>query len=171
MPRADTREKLLNAAGAVVRRDGAQALTLDAVAAEAGVSKGGLLYHFAGKRELIEALVDRWLSEFQDDIDAAGPGFVRGYVLASDPGTKHADELGMLAAFTADPSVLVKARERYAIWQDRVEREGSDPVDATVARLAADGLWLAELLGMAPPRGRLREQVLSRLLELAGKGD
>jgi len=65
----------------------------------------------------------------------------------------------------------VTARERYAIWQDRVEREGSDPVDATVARLAADGLWLAELLGMAPPRGRLREQVLSRLLELAGEGD
>jgi AcrR family transcriptional regulator len=171
MPRADTKDKLLNAAGAVVRRDGAQALTLDAVAAEAGVSKGGLLYHFASKRELIEALVDRWLAEFQDDIDAAGPGFVRGYVLASDPGGKHADELGLLAAFAADPAVLVKARERYAIWQDRVEREGSDPVDATVARLAADGLWLAELLGMAPPRGRLREQVLSRLLELAGKGD
>ena len=171
MPRADTRGKLLNAAGAVVRRDGAQALTLDAVAAEAGVSKGGLLYHFGTKRELIEALVDRWLAEFQEDIDAAGPGFVRGYVLASDPGGKHADELGMLAAFAADPSVLVKARERYAIWQDRVEREGSDPVDATVARLAADGLWLAELLGMAPPRGRLREQVLTRLLDLAGQGD
>jgi len=163
-----TKDKLLNAAGAVVRRDGAQALTLDAVAAEAGVSKGGLLYHFGTKRELIEALVDRWLAEFQQDIDAAGPGFVRGYVLASDP---REDELGLLAAFAADPSVLVKARERYAIWQDRVEREGSDPVDATVARLAADGLWLAELLGMAPPRGRLREQVLSRLLELAGQGD
>jgi AcrR family transcriptional regulator len=168
MPRADTREKLLNAAGAVVRRDGAQALTLDAVAAEAGVSKGGLLYHFGTKRELIETLVDRWLSEFERDIGAAGPGFVRGYVLASDP---RDDELGLLAAFAADPSVLGKARERYAIWQDRVEREGSDPVDATVARLAADGLWLAELLGMAPPRGRLREQVLSRLLELAGQGD
>src|SRR3954454_6597240 len=168
MPQADTRDKLLNAAGAVVRRDGAQALTLDAVAAQAGVSKGGLLYHFGTKRELIEALVDRWLSEFERDIDAAGPGFVRGYVLASDPGD---DELGLLAAFAADPSVLVKARERYAIWQDRVEREGSDPVDATVARLAADGLWLAEVLGVAPPRGRLREQVLSRLLDLAGKGD
>jgi AcrR family transcriptional regulator len=168
MPRADTKDKLLNAAGAVVRRDGAQALTLDAVAAEAGVSKGGLLYHFGTKRELIEALVDRWLSEFERDIGAAGPGFVRGYVLASGP---REDELGLLAAFAADPSVLVKARERYAIWQDRVEREGSDPVDATVARLAADGLWLAELLGMAPPRGRLREQVLSRLLELAGQGD
>ena len=58
-------------------------------------------------------------------------------------------------------------RRQYGIWQDRVEREGRDPVDATVARLAADGLWLAELLGMGPPTGELRERVLERLLELA----
>src|SRR6201994_548815 len=166
-----TKDRLLDAAGAVVSRDGPQALTLEAVAAEAGVSKGGLLYHYGTKKELIEALVDRWLADFQRDIDSHAPGFVRGYVLASDPGAQVPDELALLAAFSADPSLLVKARERYAIWQDRVEREGSDPVDATVARLAADGLWLAELLGMAPPRGRLREQVLTRMLELAGPGD
>jgi AcrR family transcriptional regulator len=171
MPRATTKDRLLDAAGAVVARDGPQALTLEAVAAEAGVSKGGLLYHYGSKRELIEALVARWLAEFQRDIDAAGGGFVQGYVRASDPAGSVADELGLLAALVADPAVLRTVREQYAIWQDRVEREGSDPVDATVARLAADGLWLAELLGMGPPRGRLREQVLARLLELAGPGD
>jgi AcrR family transcriptional regulator len=171
MPRERTKEKLLDAAGAVVRRDGPQALTLDAVAGEAGVSKGGLLYHYGTKQELIEALVARWLAEFQADIDAADPHFVRGYVKASDPEGQIADELGLLAALVADPAVLRTVRDRYAIWQDRVEREGSDPVDATVARLAADGLWLAELLGMAPPRGKLREQVLARMVELAGSGD
>ena len=50
MPRPSARARLLDAAVAVVRRDGAQALTLDAVAAEAGVSKGGLLYHFRSTR-------------------------------------------------------------------------------------------------------------------------
>ena len=73
----------------------------------------------------------------------------------------------MLAALIGDPSLLVAVRKQYGIWQDRVEREGRDPVDATVARLAADGLWLAELLGMGPPTGELREQVLQRLLDLA----
>ena len=62
--------------------------------------------------------------------------------------------------------MLAKVRERYATWQDRVATEGGDPVEATVARLAADGLWLADLLGMAPPEGELRERVLARLLEL-----
>jgi AcrR family transcriptional regulator len=162
--RPDTRGKLLDAAAAVSRRDGPQALTLEAVAAEAGVSKGGLLYHFKSKRELLDGLVVRWLDEFQDDIDAAGDGFVAGYVRASD-GAK-AEESGLLAALVADPAVLGVVRDRYATWQDRVATEGGDPVEATVARLAADGLWLADLLGMAPPHGELRERVLARLLDL-----
>ena len=160
----DTRANLISAAAAVIRRDGAQALTLDAVAAEAGVSKGGLLYHFKSKRELLDGLVDRWLDDFQHDIDQAADRFPHGYVKASD-GAK-AEEAGLLAALVADPAVLTKVRDRYATWQDRVATEGGDPVEATVARLAADGLWLADLLGMAPPRGELRERVLARLLEL-----
>ena len=160
----DTRARLLDAAAAVSRRDGPQSLTLDAVAAQAGVSKGGLLYHFKSKRELLDALVGRWLDEFQDDIDAAEGGFVAGYVRASD-GAK-AEESGLLAALVADPAVLAMVRDRYATWQDRVVTEGGDPVEATVARLAADGLWLADLFGMAPPHGELRERVLARLLEL-----
>jgi AcrR family transcriptional regulator len=145
-------------------RDGAQALTLDAVAEEAEVSKGGLLYHFKSKRDLVEGLIDRWMAEFQREIDSSDPAFVRGYVKASGP---EGNELGMLAALIGDPSLLVAVRKQYGIWQDRVEREGADPVDATVARLAADGLWLAELLGMGPPTGELRERVLRRLLDLA----
>ena len=164
MSGAGTRAKLLDAAAAVSRRDGPQALTLDAVAAQAAVSKGGLLYHFKSKRDLLDALVARWLDEFQEDIDAAEGGFVAGYVRASD-GAK-AEESGLLAALVAEPAVLAMVRDRYATWQDRIATEGGDPVEATVARLAADGLWLADLLGMAPPHGELRERVLTRLLEL-----
>jgi AcrR family transcriptional regulator len=164
MARRNRRRELLDAATAVIRRDGAQSLTLDAVAAEAGVSKGGLLYHFASKRDLLDGLVERWLDEFQEDIDAAGPGFAAGYVRASD-GAK-AEEAGLLAALVADPDVLAAVRDRYATWQDRIVTEGGDPVEATVARLAADGLWLADLLGMAPPEGDLRMRVLAHMLQL-----
>jgi AcrR family transcriptional regulator len=173
LTRRDTRAHLLDAAVAVIRRDGAQALTLDAVAAEAGVSKGGLLYHFRSKRELLDAMVARWLDEWQAEFDADehGDGFVASFVRTSHLGgaaqEQRAAETGLLAAIAAEPAVLAAVRDRYATWQDRVEREGSDPVEATVARLAADGLWLADLLGLAPPQGPLREQVLARLFELA----
>ena len=116
------------------------------------------------RARLLDALVVRWLDEFQRDIDAAGGTFPVGYVRASD-GPK-AEEAGLLAALVADPAVLAAVRDRYATWQDRIATEGGDPVEATVARLAADGLWLADLLGMAPPEGDLRMRVMARLLEL-----
>ena len=37
---------------------------------------------------------------------------------------------------------------------------------ATLVRLAADGLFFAELLGFAPPEGALRKRILEALLSL-----
>jgi AcrR family transcriptional regulator len=173
MPRGDTRARLLDAATAVVRQDGAQALTLDAVAAQAGVSKGGLLYHFRSKHELLEAMVTEWIDHFEREIEAAaeqeGGSFARGYVKACDPTgwaeAERASEFGLLAALIAEPDVLAKARKRYEAWQERLA--GQD-VDDTVARLAAVGLWIVDLLGLGPPTGELRQRVSARLLELAG---
>jgi hypothetical protein len=42
---ADTKRRIVDAAEEVVLRDGVARLTLDAAAAEAGLSKGGILYH------------------------------------------------------------------------------------------------------------------------------
>jgi hypothetical protein len=39
-----------------------------------------------------------------------------------------------------------------------------------IVGLAADGLWMADLLGFAPVEGELRARVIERLLELAGGG-
>ena len=171
--RGDTKQRLLGEAAAVVRRDGAGALTLDAVAAEAGVSKGGLLYHFKTKRDLLDAMLEGWLEEFASEIAAAeeGKGFAHGYVAASDISTwaagERATEFGLLAAMVDEPGTLEGVRARYAGWQERLAAQAPDPVDATVARLAADGLWLNDLLGLAPPAGELRERVMARMLDLA----
>jgi AcrR family transcriptional regulator len=153
-----------------VRREGAQALTLDAVAAEAGVSKGGLLYHFKSKRDLLDGMVARWVDRWQAQIDAEtvegnfAAGYVRAVLAGSDPGEREG-QFALLAALVAEPAVLEIVRVRYREWQARLERESADPVAATVARLAADGLWLADLLGFAPPSGVLRDEVLARLVD------
>ena len=170
-----TRARLLDAAAGVMRRGGPRALTLEAVAAEAGVSKGGLLYHFASKPALLEALFERWLVAFEATIEAEPSGtpgsFTRAYVTASDiverPAASAAVEMGLFSALVTDPARLDQARARYAAWQQRLGADGIDPADATVARLAADGLWLADLLGLAPPTEALREAVVARIRALA----
>jgi AcrR family transcriptional regulator len=174
----DTRDKLLDAAARLLLRDPSK-LTLDAVAEEAGVSKGGLLYHFSSKAQLLDAVVDRWEASFQDQIDAAADpapgGWTRAYadVTAKDGEDPHAREIdsGILAVLALQPERLDAVRARYAGWQERVVGDGIDPVDATLVRLAADGLWFCELLGLGPPSGALREQVLERMRSLTRAPD
>src|SRR5215469_14243714 len=66
IPGQPARERLLDAAERLVLETGAGHLTLAAVAKFAGVSKGGLLYHFPSKDSLLEAMLARYLH----DIDA-----------------------------------------------------------------------------------------------------
>ena len=89
MKQTDTglRGALLDAAEAVVARQGVANLTFDAVAAEAGMSKGGLLHHFRSKDRLVEALVARaaenWRACWMGSYERApeGPGrMTRGSV-------------------------------------------------------------------------------------------
>ncbi len=172
MPRPNRRQGLLDAAIAVIRREGAHALTLDAVAAEAGVSKGGVLYHFGSKRALIDGLVDCWLDDFEARLE--GPDLVAAYVRASDlsgagPDVR-ASEFGMLAALIGDPEVLEAARKRQAQWMERMLGGTLAREDAWLVRFAADGLWFADLLGIATPAGEDRRRLIARLLSLAAGG-
>jgi hypothetical protein len=72
----------------------------------------------------------------------------------------------LVVAATCNPRLLEPLRERFRAWQQAIERDGIDPARATVIRLAVDGLWLAELLGIWSLNGKLRQQVLNELLQL-----
>src|SRR5258708_3247444 len=52
-----SRDEILEAAIRVAVRDGVVASTLDQVAREAGVSKGGLIYHVASKDDLVREML------------------------------------------------------------------------------------------------------------------
>ncbi len=63
MPRAadpQLRARLLAAATAEFAAAGYAGATLDGIAARAGVTKGGVYFHFAGKEELFFAVLDQW---------------------------------------------------------------------------------------------------------------
>ncbi|GLY50844.1 TetR/AcrR family transcriptional regulator [Lentzea sp. NBRC 102530] len=63
----DTRRALLDAAGTCIRARGTSA-TLDHIAKETGVSKGGLLHHFATKEDLVRALAQDLFDRFRADV-------------------------------------------------------------------------------------------------------
>ncbi len=62
------RDQLLDAAEAVIGREGAAGLTIDAVAKEMGITKGGVQYCFGTKDALIDAIFER--DAMLDDVRA-----------------------------------------------------------------------------------------------------
>ena len=174
-----TREAILRAADRVVVEEGVSGMTLEAVAREAGVSKGGLLYHFPSKEALIGGMIGRLIEGFEAALGrelskgrgAGGGRWTRAYARASFAEDRWYLQVsaGLLAGVAEDPTLLDPLRRRFQDGQRWVERDGIDPAVATLVRLAADGLFFAELLGFAPPEGALRKQVLGALLSLTEK--
>ncbi|MDP9866492.1 MULTISPECIES: TetR/AcrR family transcriptional regulator [Streptosporangium] len=184
MPRPSSKDRLLDAAAEVLLTEGAESLTLEAVARRAGISKGGLFYHFPTKQALVAAMIERLVGAFDAALADAGPrpgDFLRAYVAATVPeavperpagGRAPADRVtaALLAGVLVDPGGLAPLRERYATWQRRLTDDGVDPAVATLVRLAVDGWWAARLLGLAEPEAGLHERVRRHLMEMIDCG-
>jgi len=171
-----SKDRILDAAERVVLRDGAAHLTLEAVAHEADLSKGGLLYNFATKEDLIRAMVERLSLRFQADMtslaqaDPAEAGRkTRAYVNACfpTPGALSAPSdrvaAALLAAVATNPSLLEPLRREGCEIQTHLLEDRIDPVLATVIKLAVDGLWMADLFGVNSLDHGMRTQVIDRL--------
>ena len=66
--------RVLEAAERILRRDGAEGLTMPAVALEAGVSVGGIYRRFQAKQDLLRAIKDRHLARSEQVMATAMEG-------------------------------------------------------------------------------------------------
>lgn len=180
MASRDTRERILTASEDVVLSEGVARLTLEKAAARAGVSKGGVLYHFPSRSALVSAMVSRladWFDEAlaarraasQSDRGAYARAYVEDTFAPADAeAAQRGQRLGaaVLAAMASEPELLTPLREAFARWQVEIETDAADPVLGTIARLATDGLWLSELFGFAPLDDDLRRRVREALIRM-----
>ncbi|NQX71644.1 TetR/AcrR family transcriptional regulator [Paenibacillus alba] len=165
------RNHILAAASFLVKTRGVEKLTLEAAAKEAGVSKGGLLHHFPSKEALIKGMVEEIATEFVTDIqdrvnrDTMENGkWSRAYLTSTyEDIAGNGISTALTAALFTNPELLGKLQTQYAIWQRNLENDGIDPVRSTLVRLAADGLWFAEMFGLGKLDDELREKVLREL--------
>ncbi len=170
------RARLLTAAAQETVERGLAAITLEAVARRAGVSKGGLLHHFPSRTALIKALYQ----EILDGLDRRVKGlsaqdpeprgrFTRAYLKACLDMALNSQEGRLLAAASLAMSLDDSLSEMWRTWLDgRLESSGENPasVKGRLVRFAADGLWLDTLNGTT--RGDLGEiePVLDELISL-----
>ncbi|MCX4821969.1 TetR/AcrR family transcriptional regulator [Streptomyces sp. NBC_01142] len=170
------RDRLLDAVERLLVKGGVDAVRLDAVASEAGVSKGGLLHHFPSKRALVEGVVQRLVERFEAVLpgpDAPAGSYTMAWLDASVPPESPEDgddprnevPVALLAA-AGGPEVLDVLQRHYRTWQERLDADGLPPGVSSLVRMAVDGWWTARLLGLAAPRGDAHVQLRRLVSEL-----
>lgn len=156
MPRKPVaRDAVLDAFESLLIDVGERAATLDAVARKAGVSKGGLLYHFPNKEALIAVLLDRLEGLARADADAmasadegAAAYFIRSSVWADTP----LDRVIVAATRLAEVA-HEETRRRFAAIQRRWLDEIAADVGPGLAKAVlymGDGLYFNAMLSVGP---------------------
>lgn len=179
-PTHPTRRAILEAANRIVQEQGVERLTLELTARQAGISKGGLLYHFGSKDALIAGMIQAYIERFTADLEAAAaqeppeqPGrWVRAYlqVTSQDRQRTPAMSSGLLAAVATNPALLEPMQRAFRAWVDHLDHDGLDAHTTHIIRLAVDGLWMVELFGLAAPDEDLRQHVIKALDTLSQPG-
>ncbi|WAS92466.1 TetR/AcrR family transcriptional regulator [Nannocystis punicea] len=171
------RQKLLDCAAQILVDRGLANLTVQAVAEAAGVTKGGLLHHFASKQKLTEALFAEQLRILDGEIDAAMSAdpvahgrFTRAYVRS----TLRVEQTGPCPCAALSVSTLIDPalRQAWGDWyKERLNRHRETDGDLALqlVRYAADGVWLEDLMAQDGESPIDRQALLSKMIDLTRK--
>ncbi|ARM88688.1 TetR family transcriptional regulator protein [Rhizobium sp. CIAT894] len=168
------RQALLDCATKLALEHGLAAVSLQAVASAAGVTKGGLFHHFPNKQALIEAVFDGMMENLDREIDEelekdkGGHGtFTRAYVR-----TLFADRAQNNSPWSAQTMTVLADPYSKSLWHkwidDRLIRHAATDTGTRleIVRLAADGAWLAHVLRPDGDPGSDDAVLLQELLDI-----
>ncbi|GGE85886.1 TetR/AcrR family transcriptional regulator [Mycetocola zhadangensis] len=159
MPRpASTSDRILVAYEDLLIEVGERGATLDAVASRAGVSKGGLLYHFGSKDALSAGLVERLrgLTEADLFLMKAAPAGPVDYLIRTSIDAASQLDRSLIATSRLAQAADARASEALATirtsWLTLITDAVGDPAVARAIVLVSDGLYFnSAMLGMGTP--------------------
>lgn len=180
MPKArrsnNSREQILDAAQKVAIEKGAAKVSLDSVAKEAGLTKGGVLYNFPSKEALISGMLERLLSHHCPLVDE------RRAELEGQPNPTLQATLGVirtmetvdknipmaiLAAAAQNLELLQPLRDEIKTRYQQICTESTVPDQIRTLWLAGEGLVLMDMLGLLPFGSEQKDQLLKNLEQSA----
>lgn len=168
------RDKVLTAFEELLIEEGERGATMDAVAAQAGVSKGGLLYHFRNKEAMAVALLQKLRLQAEVDVEAMaadpeGPSmyFVRESVYAGS-GFDHALIAAMRLAQSSEIDARAELQRIHQQWFELIVEEVGHRSIARAIMLLGDGLYYNAILAGIWPEdaGMGKQESVEGLLEV-----
>ncbi|MBU8544427.1 MULTISPECIES: TetR/AcrR family transcriptional regulator [Roseomonadaceae] len=150
------RDKVLDLAEQILLKEGTGALTIDAVAKAAGVSKGGIQSRFGTKDDLIGAMLERWSEEYNAQMRARlGPepepmAVARGHVdiTMALNAAERARAAGFMAAMIDATHRRAECRAWYAELFGGLDPRSKEGRRARMTLLATEGAFLLRTFGL-----------------------
>jgi AcrR family transcriptional regulator len=174
----DIRETVLAAARGVISKKGASHLTMDAVAAEAGISKGGLLYYFPSKdtlwrellRECHKDFIRNCLREFLDDPRPDRPGRIHRAWIRVFREANHSRSFNMawsdVAILITNIHIARPVRAFWQSWTSILTKDGLSEESSLMVRMSLEGCKMWRLMDLGARSGS-NESLFAKLLEIA----
>lgn len=176
--RPSNRSKILEAAIRVIDREGVTAVTFESVSSEAGITRGGMLYHFPSRDALINAIHRHLAANWEASMEAIA-GKPAADLTAQERHMAYARACAQ-SATRAELQFMLESATDQALaepWEALLER-WAPPVPTTtheeaalddfIARLAADGLWVYESLSSTPLDKNLKATIAERIAKCLG---
>jgi AcrR family transcriptional regulator len=170
-----SRNAALDAALVIIARDGPGRLTLDAIARESGLSKGGVMHQFRTKEAVLKALLERQMAHFEKfstpyrakaRTESANPELATEIATVREAAnTPNSAALALLAAMVESPDLMALPRESDLKTIAAIKAEAADPDLAMLRWAAARGLLFGALFGMSPIGKAERSRLFARLLD------
>lgn len=175
---SSSKKRILDVANKVIAEKGLNCFTLDEVAKEAGISKGGLLHHYPSKDKLIKGLIENHLDLFQSRIserektlsEASSYNWLVSFIYEQfnqcklDTNTMY----GLLAAVASNQDLLHPVLEKRKEWLEKIN-ECKDPVMALIISFACDGIAFSNILGLEVFAEDAKAKLMERLINLSKK--
>ncbi|SFC06620.1 transcriptional regulator, TetR family [Marinospirillum celere] len=175
--RNNSANAILDAAQRVAVAKGANKVSLDSVAKEAGLTKGGVLYNFPSKDALISGLLLRLLKAYGPLIDEsveqlegqAHPHLRSVFrVISQLQELDHNIPMAILAAAAENLELLQPLRDEMAQRYQRIQAEAPSGDAAALLWAAGEGLMLLDMLKLLPFGAEEKTRLLEKLDEKAG---
>ena len=169
--RTSKRTVILDAIVELIEQGGIKAITYDAICEKTQITRGGLLYHFPTRDDLIFGIHQHMSAQWDEvlqkalgaELATATPeDRVRAYLKCTKAVSRA--ELILLVESTMDEAV-------DKLWQDVIDKWAPlypDPNDdhalsLFIVRLAADGLWVNDALTNTPMPSDVRLKLHEKL--------
>lgn len=169
-PQSGARDRIVAAARDLAAERGPRHISIESVAERAGLSKGGVLYHFRTKADLLDAIVSFHVETTRKRVGnhmaADGQNRLARALIAVRRDEKEEaapPASGILAVLAEHPGLLDPVCAHQQMTLDTLRRDSTDPDLATIAFLALEGMRALSLFGFDILDPKAEEALLDRM--------